>query len=155
MHEVACLSSLCQNAETSLTSSRFLPVLFQKSDQTCVRHQHYRWHTTASRGVSTLGVVLLLRPHKDRRCLNLFVCLQGPWISRQSLHAARMRITHPLTGHPLVISAPLPPDILRAATQLVLDVPIDKHGTSNNAATSASEVEQLVDHAWHTLHGTH
>ncbi|KAL6744898.1 pseudouridine synthase, partial [Haematococcus lacustris] len=42
--------------------------------------------------------------------------LQGPWIARQALHAARLEFKHPVTGQQVAVHAPLPKDICSAAT---------------------------------------
>jgi hypothetical protein len=49
--------------------------------------------------------------------------LQGPWISRQALHAACVTLRHPATGAPLTIAAPPPEDFASAAASLGLAVP--------------------------------
>ncbi|PRW45465.1 pseudouridine synthase [Chlorella sorokiniana] len=47
----------------------------------------------------------------------------GPWIGRHALHAAALHISHPRTGEPLTVRAPLPPDFLEAMQQLGLAMP--------------------------------
>ncbi len=47
----------------------------------------------------------------------------GPWIGRHALHAAALHITHPRTGEPITVRAPLPPDFLEAMQQLGLRLP--------------------------------
>lgn len=48
------------------------------------------------------------------------VLLQFPWASRQLLHAVRMRVTHPRTGQPLDLHAPLPSDFTDALDHVKL-----------------------------------
>jgi hypothetical protein len=50
----------------------------------------------------------------------------GPWIARHALHAASLSITHPRTGQPLTVTAPLPPDFRQAMAQLGLSQPGDE-----------------------------
>ena len=52
------------------------------------------------------------------------VCVQFPWASRQLLHAVRMRVTHPRTGEPLDLQAPLPSDFLNALEHVSLQCSI-------------------------------
>ena len=46
--------------------------------------------------------------------------LQFPWAPRQLLHAVRMRVTHPRTGQPLDLQAPLPADFRDALDHVKL-----------------------------------
>jgi 23S rRNA pseudouridine1911/1915/1917 synthase len=39
-------------------------------------------------------------------------------LDRQALHAWRISLTHPFTGAPLLVTAPLPPDLLRVVSSL-------------------------------------
>ena len=48
------------------------------------------------------------------------VLLQFPWAPRQLLHAVRMRVTHPRTGEPLDLQAPLPSDFKDALERVQL-----------------------------------
>ena len=49
--------------------------------------------------------------------------LTGPWIARQALHAAALELTHPVTGAPLRVEAPLPADVLEAMRRLGVRLP--------------------------------
>ncbi|KAL3141133.1 hypothetical protein ABBQ38_003484 [Trebouxia sp. C0009 RCD-2024] len=49
--------------------------------------------------------------------------VQGPWIGRQALHAASLRLKHPGTGKAFHLIAPLPPDILEALQMLDIQAP--------------------------------
>lgn len=40
----------------------------------------------------------------------------GGWLDRLALHALRLALAHPVTGAPLVLTAPLPPDLAEAWT---------------------------------------
>jgi 23S rRNA pseudouridine1911/1915/1917 synthase len=42
-------------------------------------------------------------------------------LARQALHAARLSLTHPLTGEALVLSAPLPADLSAAWAEIGAD----------------------------------
>lgn len=42
----------------------------------------------------------------------------GPRSERHALHARRLGFTHPMTGKPLVVESPLPPDMVALLTQL-------------------------------------
>lgn len=58
--------------------------------------------------------------------------ITGPWLGRQALHAAGLRIEHPRTGRSLDLRAPLPDDIADACRQLGLELGGDvlgRHGT--------------------------
>ncbi|MGI4985100.1 MAG: RluA family pseudouridine synthase [Janthinobacterium lividum] len=46
-----------------------------------------------------------------------------PGIKRMFLHAARLRVTHPATGEPILFEAPLPPECARFAEQLRSQLP--------------------------------
>ena len=48
----------------------------------------------------------------------------GPWMERQALHAYRLEVMHPRSGAPLVIHAPLPADMQRAAKEFGIDLPL-------------------------------
>lgn len=45
---------------------------------------------------------------------------QGPWISRQALHAASLTLTHPSRPGLLTVTAPPPPDFVAAAAAVGL-----------------------------------
>jgi 23S rRNA pseudouridine1911/1915/1917 synthase len=46
-------------------------------------------------------------------------------LTRQALHAARLSFTHPITGEPLVLTAPLPADLAAAWAQIgAADLPV-------------------------------
>ncbi|GLC65336.1 hypothetical protein PLESTF_000281900 [Pleodorina starrii] len=47
----------------------------------------------------------------------------GPWLGRQALHAAALRFTHPLTGRPVTLAAPLHDDMALALSALGLPQP--------------------------------
>lgn len=49
--------------------------------------------------------------------------LEGPWISRQALHAASLTLQHPCTGEAMQLIAPVPDDMADAARTLNLKVP--------------------------------
>lgn len=44
--------------------------------------------------------------------------VNGPWLTRQALHAAALTLTHPRTQTPLKITAPLPDDYQEALKSL-------------------------------------
>ena len=48
-----------------------------------------------------------------------------PWAPRQLLHAATLDLTHPVSGEPLRLAAPLPPDFVVALEAVGLAVPGD------------------------------
>lgn len=47
----------------------------------------------------------------------------GALLKRQALHAARVSFTHPSTGEPLTLEAPLPPDMEQARARLAAPAP--------------------------------
>jgi 23S rRNA pseudouridine1911/1915/1917 synthase len=83
------------------------------------RMHQIRVHLAAS-GWPLVGDVKYGRPlWRDMVDADLRESLRG--FPRQALHAWRLAVTHPLTGSPLRIEAPLPPDLLHllAAAGLV------------------------------------
>ncbi len=55
-------------------------------------------------------------------CVGSFL-FQGPWMTRQALHAAALLLKHPETHQPLLITAPLPEDMHRVLERLGLPCP--------------------------------
>jgi hypothetical protein len=53
----------------------------------------------------------------------LLLVLQGPWISRQALHAWSLTLQHTGTGQQVTFSAPPPDDFAAAAAALGLTLP--------------------------------
>ena len=49
--------------------------------------------------------------------------MQASFAPRQLLHAAQMRVTHPRTGLPLVLRAPLPEDFEQALGRVGIEKP--------------------------------
>lgn len=66
------------------------------------------------------GCLLVAIQHSLRLRLLL---LQGPWISRQALHAVSLTLQDPHSGQPLTFTAPPPDDFAAAAAALGLTVP--------------------------------
>jgi hypothetical protein len=59
----------------------------------------------------------------QRLLLLLLLLLQGPWMSRQALHAVSLTLLDPHSGQPLTFVAPPPEDFAAAAAALGLTVP--------------------------------
>jgi 23S rRNA pseudouridine1911/1915/1917 synthase len=71
---------------------------------------------------------VFLRALNERLDADTLTGLLGHW--RQALHARRVELTHPRTGLPVRIEAPLPPDMAALARRLRIDTSVLDDGPS-------------------------